>query len=136
MIIAPPRHLGAAVSAAMVLLLVGATATDAKVFYGDVQGRTFEWDDRFSSTIANCPGNDACRQAVEGTVVHLRRGVRSRSRPDVDSLERVGRVRASGTLRFRVPHVEPGRYHLIARVRTDIGPRWFPVSGTFRIRRG
>ena len=135
MIIATPRHLGAAVSAAMLLLLVGASSTDAKVFFGDVQGRTFDWDERFSSTIANCPGNDSCRQAVEGTVVRLRRGARSRRRPDPDSLNRVGRIRASGTLRFRVPHVEPGRYHLMARVRTDLGPRWFPVSGTFRIRR-
>jgi hypothetical protein len=136
MIIATPRHAGAAVTAAIVALLVGASSTDAKVFFGGVEGRSFAWDGRFSATIANCPGNDSCRRAVEGTVVYLRRGRRTRSRPDVKSLKRVGRVSSQGTIRFRVPHVRVGRYHLLARVRTDLGPRWFPASGTFRIRRG
>lgn len=135
MFIATPRRIGAAVFTAVLLLLVAASTVDAKVFFGDVGGRSYEWDSRFSSTIANCPGNESCRQAVEGTAMYLRRGARTRSRPDVDALERVGRISASGTLRFRVPHVRPGRYHLLARIRTDAGPRWFPASGTFRIRR-
>ena len=135
MIIATPRHVGAAVSAAILALLVGASSTDAKVFFGDVEGRSFAWDDRFSATIANCPGNDSCREAVEGTIVYLRRGQRTRSRPDPKRLTRVGRITRNGTIRFRVPHLRAGRYHLVARVRTDAGERWFPSSGTFRIRR-
>lgn len=135
MIIATPRQVGAAVSAAVLALLVGASSTDAKVFFGDVEGRSFAWDDRFSAAIANCRGNDSCRQAVEGTAVYLRRGKRTRARPDSRRLTRAGRITANGTIRFRVPHLRPGRYHLLARVRVDTGKRWFPASGTFRIRR-
>ena len=135
MITVTPRRIGAAVCTAMIVLLATAASVDAKVFFGDVSGRSFTWDSRFSSTIANCPGNESCRQAVEGTTVYLRRGARTRSKPDFDRLIRAGRISARGTLRFRVPRVRPGRYHLLARVRTDLGARWFPASGTFRIRR-
>ena len=133
--IARERPAGAIVSAAIIALLIGASSVDAKVFFGDVEGRSFAWDGRFSATIANCPGNGSCRRAVEGTVVYLRRGRRTRAVPDGKRIKRAGRVSARGTLRFRVPHVQVGRYHLVARVRTDVGPRWFPASGTFRIRK-
>ncbi len=136
MIIRWRRHLAIAGSTSLLVTLVGASAADAKVFFGDLEGRTFVWDQRVSSTILNCPGNDSCREGVEGVVVYLRHGRRTRSRPKLHTLERVGRVSASGTLRFRVPHVRAGRYHLVARIPTDRGRRWLPASGTFRIRRG
>lgn len=124
-----------AASAAGAAALAAAPAADGKIFFGDMAGRSLAWGERVSSTIANCPGNDSCRQAVEGVSVYLRRGPRSRSRPDPDALERVARVDANGTIRFRVPRLKPGRYHLLGRIPAGDAKRWFPVSGTFRIRR-
>lgn len=117
-------------------LFAGVTAAEAKIYFGDLGGETLEWDERVSSSITNCAGNASCMDHVEGVVVYLRRGPRARSRPDPDTLRRVARVTRNGTIRFRVPHVSRGRYHLLARIPTDTGGRWFPVSGSFRIRRG
>lgn len=128
-------RLALAVLTSAVGVLAGVTAAEAKVYFGDLDGKTLRWDERVSSTIANCPGNASCMDHVEGIVVYLRPGPRARSRPDMDTLRRVGRVTRNGTIRFRVPHVRRGRYHLLARVPTDTGGRWFPVSGSFRIRR-
>ena len=86
--------------------------------------------------IAGCPGNDSCRSAVEGVVVYLRRGPVTRSGARPRALHRMGRVSASGTLTFRVPHLSPGRHHLGEWVTVSGRRRWLPVTGTFRIVRG
>jgi len=53
---------------------LAAPAADAKVWFGDLQGRELSWGQRVSSTIAGCPGNDSCRATVQGVAVYLRRG--------------------------------------------------------------
>jgi hypothetical protein len=83
-------------------------------------GRAVRWDQRVSSTVANCPGNPSCESVINGTRVFIRRAGADRSRF-------VARVE-HGRLRFRVPHVLPGRYVLVGEGRT--------VSQSFRIRAG
>lgn len=112
------------------------SVADAKVWFVDLGGRTVRWDQRVGSTIAGCPGNDACAAAVTGTVVYLRRGEVRRTPPQRRRLVRAGVVNRHGTLRFRVPHVRVGRYHLVAVGGSGEDRRWVPVSGAFRVSRG
>ena len=118
--------------AAIALLAVAAPAASAKVHFAELGGRVVVWDQRVSSTILGCPGNASCRAAVEGITVYLRRGP---ARDSGRGGTRLGRISASGTITFRVPHLSPGRHHLVARVPSGAQRRWTPVSGTFRIRR-
>ena len=130
------RLTATACALALGLLAVAAPA-EAKIFFGDIGGRTLEWNQRTTATIAGCSKSSACREHVQGVVVYLRPGSRSRSRPEPGTLERLGRISADGTISFRVPRVRAGRYHLLARIPVDSGgKRWFPASGSFRIRRG
>jgi hypothetical protein len=126
------RAAGAVVAAAA-LGAVAAPAAEAKVWFNDLAGRELRWDQRASSTIANCPGNPSCRAAVEGIVVYLRRGPVSRTAATRRDLRRLGRISASGTLSFRVPHVAAGRYHLVGWATAGDRHRWLPVSGTIRV---
>jgi hypothetical protein len=112
---------------------LAAPAADAKVWFGDLQGRELSWGQRVSSTIAGCPGNDSCRATVQGVAVYLRRGPVRRTGARRRHLRRLRRISASGTLAFRVPHVVAGRYHLVAWVTIGDWDRWMPVSGTFRV---
>jgi hypothetical protein len=106
---------------AVVALLVFAAPASAKLYFTQIGGRAVRWDERVSTTIANCPGNPSCRSAVQNARVWIRRaGSRQ--------LRFVARVDHNGTLRFRVPHVRPGRYVLVAEGRA--------VSQSFRIRAG
>lgn len=129
------RRLTAMVVAWAAVAAGAAPAADAKVFFADLQGRMLRWDQRVSSTIGGCPGNESCRAAVQGVTVYLRRGPVTRRAVDRRHVRRLGRISASGRLAFRVPHVTVGRYHLVARVRAGEGRRWLPVSGSFRVAR-
>jgi len=115
------------------LAAAGAPAVDAKVWFRDMQGRVLRWDERVSSTILGCPGNESCRAAVEDTAVYLRRGPITRTPVERSRLRPVGRVTGRGTVVFRVPRVSAGRYHLIANAQAGEGRRLIPASGTFRI---
>lgn len=120
---------------ALAALAVAAPAAEAKVYFAEMDGRVLHWNQRVSSTILGCPGNASCGEIVEGHTVYLRRGpVRSRDF-DRHRLRRLGRISASGTLRFRTRRWAAGRYHLVARVPAGARRRWMPVSGYFRIRR-
>ena len=124
---------GAALAcAALALLAVAAPAAGAKVHFAEMGGRVVHWDQRVSSTILGCPGNASCREAVEGITVYLRRGP---ARGSGRGGTRLARISANGTIAFRVPHLAPGRFHLVARLPAGSQRRWSPVSGTFRIRR-
>ena len=128
-----PTRLTAAVVMVVASLLAVPTAS-AKVHFAQLGGRVLHWDPRASSTILGCPGNPSCRAAVEGITVYLRRGPASRGAIVSRGLIRLGPISASGTIAFRVPHVSPGRFHLVARLPAGERRRWSPVSGTFRIR--
>ena len=132
---APPLRLSAAVVAAVALLAGATPPASAKVTFEDMRGRVLHWDQRVSSTILGCPGNDSCRKAVEGVVVYLRRGPASRATTSRRGRHRLGAISPRGTIAFRVPHVSPGRYHLVARLPAGSDPRWARVSATFKIRR-
>ena len=129
-----PRAVAVAIATALGLLAVAAPAARAKVWFGEMSGRVVHWDQRAASTILGCPGNPSCRNAVEGITVYLRRGPAARGAIGPRGLTRVARISASGTITFRVPHVSPGRFHLVARLPAGEQRRWSPVSGTFRIR--
>lgn len=128
------RLVGALVVAALVAA-VGASAADAKVWFNDLGRQELHWDQRVSSTIINCPGNDSCRETVEGETIYLRRGAVRRTGAKRHRLRRLGRISATGTLTFRVPHVSAGRYHLVFWSTVGDWDRWMPVSGTFRVAR-
>ena len=130
----PPTRLAAAVVVAAALLAAAAPTANAKVWFAEMGGRVVHWDQRASSTILGCPGNPSCRDAVEGITVYLRRGPTARGAIGRRGLTRLGPVSARGTITFRVPHVAPGRFHLVARVPAGDTRRWVAVSGTFRIR--
>jgi hypothetical protein len=121
------------VMAAAVLSTVAAPAAEAKVWFNDLRGRELRWDQRASSTIANCPGNPSCRAAVEGVAVYLRRGPITRTAATRRDLRRLGRISASGTLTFRVPRVAAGRYHLVVWSTAGDRHRWLPVSATLSV---
>jgi hypothetical protein len=121
---------------AVMLAGLAASAAEAKVWFGDLQGRELAWGHRVSSAIAGCPGNDSCRATVEGAVVYLRRGPVRTTGAHRRHLRRLGRISSSGRLSFRVPHVAPGRYHLVTWVTIGDWDRWMPVSGAFRVVRG
>lgn len=126
-----PTRLAAALVVAAALLAVAAPAASAKVWFAEMGGRVVYWDQRAATTILGCPGNPSCREAVEGITVYLRRGpARAAARGGI----RLGRISASGTIAFRVPHLAPGRFHLAARLPIGSQRRWSHVSGTFRIR--
>jgi hypothetical protein len=97
------------------------------VWFADLGGRHLRTGQHVATVIAGCPGNPSCREAVEGARVYLQR-VGHRRRRAV-----LGRVSASGRLAFVVPRVTPGRYRLLARVRTDRGWRTLHASDLFRI---
>ena len=118
--------------AAMVMGLA-APAAEAKVWFGDMQGRELAWGRRVSSTIAGCPGNDSCRAAVKGVAVALRRSPVRRAPTGRRRQARLGRVSAAGRLTFEVPRVRIGRYRLVARIRIGDRKRWMPASGRFRV---
>ena len=126
------RPLSAA-GVALAVVAIAAPVADAKIWFGDLGGRRLRWDDRVSTTIANCPGNDSCRAAVEGVTVYLGRGRVTRATVDRRRLHRLGRVSANGTLAFAVPHAPAGRYHLVALVPAGDQHRWLPVSESFRV---
>ena len=118
---------------ALAVLAVTAPAAEAKVYFADMDGRVLHWDQRVSSTILGCPRNASCGDIVEGLMVYLRRGsIRSRDF-DRHRLRRLGRISASGTLRFRTRHWAPGRYHLVARVPAGKTRRWSQASGYLRV---
>ena len=129
------RFLPSCLASLALALLVAAPAANAKIHFGEMGGRVVHWDQRVSSTIAGCPGNRSCRDVVEGITIYLRRGPVSPARIAARGLTRVGRVSGRGTITFRVPHLSPGRYHLVARVPAGAQRRWSPVSATFRLRR-
>ena len=134
-VLAHTRRTASVAVAALAALAVTAPAAGAKVHFAEMGGRIVRWDQRVSSTILGCPGNASCREAVEGITVHLRRGPAGvRGAIDGRGLTRLGRISARGTLAFRVPHLSPGRFHLVARVPAGAARRWTAVSGTFRIR--
>ena len=128
------RVLAAVALAVAAVLVAPAAPTAAKVFFQDMQGRVVGWDDRVSSTILGCPGNESCRAAVEGTDIYLRRGARRSPPRTTRGLRGLGRVTENGVIAFRVPRSPAGRYHLIAAA--HVGQATGPVlaSGTFRIR--
>lgn len=123
-----------AATAALALLLLAAPAA-GKVWFQEMQGRVVRWDQRVSSTIGGCPGNDSCRAAVQGTPVYLRRGAPRLPPKTATSLRSIGTITADGRIAFRVPRIEPGRYHLVAEARIAKTDRLVVSSGTFRIRR-
>jgi hypothetical protein len=126
-------RLAAGLAVATALAAAAAPAADAKVWFDGMQGRVVRWDERVSRRILNCPGNESCRAAVEDTIVYLRRGPITRTAVDPRRLRRIGRISARGTLRFRVPRVAAGRYHLVARARAGESRQLIPASGTFRV---
>lgn len=92
------------------------------------------WDQRVTTAIPGCDGNDTCRKAVEGTEVLLRTGRLRPGGPDTRSLRPLGSIGRGGRLAFAVPHVAGGEYHLVARMHFDGGgTRLVAVSGTFRV---
>jgi hypothetical protein len=135
----PRRRHGRAVVAFLFAAIVAglaAPAAEAKIWFGDMQGRELAWGQRVSSTIAGCPGNDSCRAAVKGVAVALRRGPGRRTAHRGGPPHRLGRVSGSGRLTFLVPHVRVGRYELVARLKIGDRRRWMPASGRFRVIRG
>ena len=128
-------RLAAAVVVAAALLAAAVPSASAKVHFAKMGGRVLHWDQRAASTILGCPGNPSCQEAVEGIAVYLRRGPAPRGSTGARGRTRLGRISANGTITFRVPHVSPGRFHLVARLPAGTQRRWAAVSGTFRIRR-
>jgi hypothetical protein len=118
---------GAIPVAAVLAALALASPASAKVWFADMSGRHLRTGQHVATVIAGCPGNPSCREAVEGARVYLRRvGHRGRR-------VRLGRVSANGRLKFVVPRVAPGRYRLLARVRTGRGWRTLHASDLLRI---
>jgi hypothetical protein len=120
---------------ALAALAVAAPSAEAKIYFAEMNGRVLHWDQRVSSTILGCPRNASCGEIVEGHTVYLRRGPVGSRDFDRHRLRRLGRISASGTLRFRTRHWAAGRYHLVARVPAGERRLWMSVSGYFRIRR-
>jgi hypothetical protein len=126
---------GVALAIAAAATAASAPPAGAKVWFNDLGKRDVRWDQRVTSTILGCPGNESCRAHVEGRDVYLRRGAVRRTGAKRRNLRLVARIDSQGTIVFRVPHVPAGRYHLVSW--SDVGDwhRWLPVSGTFRIDR-
>jgi hypothetical protein len=117
------------------LVLAVAPPAGAKIYFGTLP-RVLTWHQAVSSTVAGCPGNPSCAEFVEGARVYLRRGAGRRPPRTVRGLRRLGRITRSGTIRFRVPPVPVGRYHLVVAVPLSAGgTRPAVASPTFRIRR-
>lgn len=116
-------------AAAVAVVLASAPGAEAKVWFQDMGGRVLRWDHVVSSTILGCPGNESCREAVEGVTVYLRRTASPRN-PD---LLLVGRITGRGMLTFQVPRVGVGRYHLVARVRAGETTQLVKASSSFRV---
>ena len=112
--------------AVTVVLLLAAPAS-GKVWFQKMTGRHLRVGQHVTSVILGCPGNPSCREAVEGARVYLHR-IRATplGRP-------LGRVSANGRIAFDVPSVRPGRYRLLARVRTDRGWRTLHASDAFSV---
>jgi hypothetical protein len=87
---------------AVAFALVLAAPAAGKVWFQDIGGRTIRWDQRVVASISGCAGNPGC-----GNVVYLR-AVGGRR------LRTLTRIDDQGRARFRVPHVAPGRYRLVA----------------------
>jgi hypothetical protein len=113
---------------AVLITAVHAAPAAAKVWFQDMSGRHLRVGQRVATVISGCPGNPSCRSAVAGARVYLRRTGRART------ALRLGRVSPNGRVAFVVPRVAPGRYRLIARVRTARGWRTLQASDLFWIR--
>ena len=85
----------------------------AKTWFENVRGKQFTIGSVVTTRIPGCPV--PC--PPQGTRVSLAPG-----RTSVRPLRRLGIVDRSGRLRFRIPSVAPGRYHLVAdgRVVSDV----------------
>ena len=103
-----------ALIAAAALLLVPVAA--AKVWFLSVRGKEFRAGSLVTTEIAGC--RVPC--PPRGTRVSLAPG-----RHSVRAVRYLAAVDRAGKLRFRVPDVAPGPYHLVARGRV--------VSDVFRI---
>jgi hypothetical protein len=132
------RHSRLLVVFVLATMVAGLTASEAeaKVWFGDMQGRALARGHRVSSTIAGCPGNDSCRALVKGVAVALRRGPGKRTDNRRHEWPRLGHITASGRLTFQVPHVRVGHYYLVARLKLGDRRRWVMASGPFRVIRG
>ncbi len=112
-------------------------AAIAKVWFVDMGSKRLHWDQRVATTISNCPGNDSCTSNVRGLWVYLARGtasIRPGSEVSRRGLHRLARIDATGTLRFRVPHVTGRRYLVVLRT-AGRSRQYAPVSNSFRITR-
>ena len=114
-----------AATVALLLSLVLAAPATAKIWFEDMGGRTVHWDQRVVASIVNCSGNPGCGDVVGRRMVYLRRVGGKR-------LHRLARVDHNGRVRFRVPHLAPGRYRLVAHE----GSQTLAVSDPFRLTRG
>jgi hypothetical protein len=122
------RRLSALLAVSVIAGLALAESASAKVWFADLGGRHLRQGQRVASVIMGCPGNPSCREAVRGARVYLRR-VRKAGHP-----VRLARVSPNGRIAFRVPRVAPGRYRLLARIRTYLGWRTLHASDLFWIR--
>jgi hypothetical protein len=122
---AGPRVAAGAITAALLL----AAPAFGKVWFQSMGGRHLSTGQQVTSVILGCPGNPSCREAVHGARVYLHRlGARAARRGPL-----IARVSAGGRIAFNVPQVKPGRFRLLARVRTASGWRTLHASDPFRI---
>ena len=116
------RRLAFVAGVCLVALWLVPLAT-AKIWFMSVRGKTFTAGKVIVTEIAGCPV--PC--PIAGVRVYLAPGARGAVLPPNPRL--LGTVTRSGALRFRVPHVAPGSYHLVARFQK----RSLPASDGFRI---
>jgi hypothetical protein len=107
---------------AVVSVLVLAAPVAGKVWFQDIGRRTVHWDQRVVAGITNCAEAPGCGQLVERRLVLRAVGGHR--------LWRLARIDDTGRVRFRVPHIAPGRYRLVANEggRARHASPWFRVT--------
>lgn len=111
-----------------VLALVAVPAASAKIWFMNMGGSSVAAGDMVSTEIAGCAIiKPKC--PVAGTIVFVASGARESSA--VATRRRVGKVDRLGRLRFRMPDLAAGTYHLAARVNGR--GAWLPASAGFTV---
>lgn len=109
---------------ALASALVLAAPAAGKVWFQDIGRRTVQWDQRVVASISGCAQAPGCGQLVGRRLVFLRAVGGHR-------LVRLARIDHTGRVRFRVPHIAPGRYRLVA----NEGGRARHASSRYRVTR-